>query len=276
MHFSESSLAFASANGVTMVKSAQSELKAQDKAAWDPIEDLPVAYLEFNAQGTIMYANSVARSLHCDAGDNLIGKSAWDIVASDQIDLGRKAFMAIMASGEEPPVIQRALYTNKGEYRTYEMFRSLIRDAQKRPAGMRYVYIDITKVQNTCDEAEQNQHFMWNIMESLSEAVIVIDPLEFVYLINQEAEELTGWKAAEIFRKPIKECLVFVSCEMENNAKFSFCGALDKPYAGTAIILDRKDQKVQVEINTSPIVDKKNGYTMGVVITLRKPKSVLR
>jgi len=77
----------------------------------NPIDDLPVAYVEFNTQGTITYANRIAQSLHGTKGENLVGKSAWDIMAADQIDLSRKAFMAIIASGEEPSVIQRALYT---------------------------------------------------------------------------------------------------------------------------------------------------------------------
>src|ERR1039457_759634 len=101
--------------GVTMENDTQARLNVHGEPARNPIEDLPVAYVEFNAQGTIIYANSIARSLHCNKGDDLIGKSAWDIMAADQIDLSRKAFMAIMESGKEPPVIQRALYTQNGE-----------------------------------------------------------------------------------------------------------------------------------------------------------------
>jgi PAS domain S-box-containing protein len=259
------------ANGVTMENDAQARLNIHDEPTRNPIEDLPVAYVEFNAQGTIIYANSIARSLHCNKGDELIGKSAWDIMAADQIDLSRKAFMAIMESGKEPPVIQRALYTQNGEYRTYEMFRSLIRDEQGHPTGLRYVYIDITKAQSAREEAQQTHQFMKSILESLSEVVIVIDSIGFVRLANQAAEEFTGLSAAEMFGRQIEECLMFVSYEMDSDENFSLSAALGKSYAGRTVIRDSKKQKVQMEINTSPIVDKKHEYSMGVVITLRMP-----
>lgn len=256
-----------------MENDTQARLNIHGESTRSPLEDLPVAYVEFNAQGTVIYANSIARNLHCNKGDGLIGKSAWDIMAADQIDLSRKAFMAIIASGEEPPVIQRELYTQNGEYRTYEMFRSLIRDEQGRPIGLRYVYIDITKAQSAREEAQQTHHFMKSILESLSEVVIIIDSLGFVRLANQAAEEFTGHSAAELFGRQIEECLKFISCEIKSGDNFSMSTALVRPYTGKTVILDRKMQGVQMEIDTSPIVDKKHEYAMGVVITLRKPKS---
>jgi len=259
-------------NGVTMENAPQVRLNIYGEPTPNPIEDLPVAYVEFNTQGTITYANRIARSLHCAQGDNLVGKSAWDIMAADQIDLSRKAFMAIIASGEEPPVIQRALYTQNGEFRTYEMFRSLIHNEQGNITGLRYVYIDITKSQNANEETQRTHQFMKNILESMSEVVIVIDSLGFVRLANQAAEEFTGQKAAEMFGRQLEECLTFISYEMENDDDFKMKSTLGRPYAGKVTILDHKEQKVSMEINTSPIVDKKSAYTMGVVIALRRSK----
>jgi hypothetical protein len=58
-----------------MENDALARLNVHGKPARDPIEDLPVAYVEFNAQGTITYTNSIARSLHCNKGDDLTLKS---------------------------------------------------------------------------------------------------------------------------------------------------------------------------------------------------------
>lgn len=267
-----SSLNPSGGNGEAMESGIQTELSAQHGATRNPIDDLPVAYVEFNTEGTITYANIMALRLHCATGDNLVGKSAWDLVAADQIELSRNAFMDIIESGKEPPVIQRALYTQNGEYRTYEMFRSLMRDAQGKSTGLRYVYVDITKSQSVCEEAQQTHQFMKSVLESLSEVVIVVDSLGFVRLANQAAEALTGMRAAEMFGRKVEECLVLISCEMECDDHFSVNAALGKPYAGMAVVRDSKDQEISMEINTSPIVDKKSSYTMGIVITLRKPK----
>jgi PAS domain S-box-containing protein len=153
------------------------------------------------------------------------------------------------------------------------MFRSLIRDEQGKITGLRYVYIDITKAQNANEETQQSHQFMKNILESLSEVVIVIDALGVVRLANQAAEEFTGQMAAEMFGRQVEECLTFISYEMGGDYDFTMKAALGRSYAGKVILLDRKRQRVTMEINTSPIVDKKNAYTMGVVIALRRPKS---
>jgi len=256
-----------------MTNNARSGLSNLNKQARNLLEDIPVAYVEFDAQGTIVYANSIARNLHCNKGEELVGKSAWDIVAGEQIELSRKAFMGIMQSGEEPPIIHRALYTQAGEYRIYEMFRTLIRDAQGRPTGLRYVYIDVTGARETREEEHLTHQYMKHVLESMSEVVIVIDSLGLIRLANQAAEEFTNRKAAEMFGRKIEECLLFIVCDMEDDDAFCVSAALSKPYAGTAIMLDSKQQAVSMEINTAPIVDHKYNYTMGVVITLRKPKS---
>jgi PAS domain-containing protein len=47
-----------------MENDALARLNVHGEPARDLIEDLPAAYVEFNAQGMITYANSIARSLH--------------------------------------------------------------------------------------------------------------------------------------------------------------------------------------------------------------------
>jgi hypothetical protein len=42
------------ANGVTMENDTQARLNVHGEPTRNPIEDLPVAYVEFNAQGTII------------------------------------------------------------------------------------------------------------------------------------------------------------------------------------------------------------------------------
>jgi PAS domain S-box-containing protein len=234
------------------------------------IEELPVAYFELNAVGVVTCANRAARILHRDQDSDLVGRDIWEFVAEDEKTLGRKAFLAIMASGEEPPVIRRSLYNGVNEFRTYEMYRSLIRDAEGLPAGLRYAYIDVTEAQCSQEEAHQARQWLESVLASVAEAVIVTDGLGFVRTVNPAAEELLGWKAEEMIGKVIEKGMPMLEYTSADQKSLSHRIALEGRTRGIATVLDRARHHVCVEISTSPIVDKENGFTTGVVNVLRR------
>lgn len=234
------------------------------------IEELPVAYFELNVVGVVTCANRAARILHRDQQRDLVGRDIWEFVAEDEKTLGRKAFLAIMASGEEPPVIRRSLYNGVNEFRTYEMHRSLIRDAEGRPAGLRYAYIDVTEAQIAHEETHQARQWLESVLASVAEAVIVTDALGFVRTVNPAAEELLGWKAEELIGKVIEKGMPMLAYSSADQRSLTHRIALERRTKGIATVLDRARSQLRVEISTSPIVDKDNGFTTGVVNVLRR------
>ena len=88
------------------------------------IDQLPLPYVEMNARGVITRANRAALALqHPEQGD-LIGSSAWSAMAIDEKDHSAAAFLSLMATGEQPPVICRSLFDRSGKFRTYEIHRT--------------------------------------------------------------------------------------------------------------------------------------------------------
>jgi len=53
-------------------------------------------------------------------------------------------------------------------------------------------------------------------------------------------------------------------------AALTFNMALESRSRGIATFLDRERREVKVEISTSPVVDKSNGYTIGVVSVMQR------
>jgi hypothetical protein len=51
--------------------------------------------------------------------------------------------------------------------------------------------------------------------------------------------------------------------------KLSFNMALQTPSKGVATLLDSERRKLRVEISASPVVDKENGYRIGVVSVMQ-------
>ncbi len=236
----------------------------------DAIEEVPVAYVEMDAHGVIMRANRAARAAQSLEDGDLAGKFAWDLMPTDEKEQSRTAFFWHMKSGEEPPVVRRSIFTRSGEFRTYEVYRSLIRDGQGRPAGMRALTLDVTDAHNAQAQALQDCRWLESVLESLPEALIVTDALGFVRTMNHAAEQLTGWKAGELIGKVIDQELPMLSYASASNKSFSAHMVLDRPSKGIATLLDRERREMRVEIVTSPIVDKEQGFTTGVVSVLRR------
>jgi PAS domain S-box-containing protein len=255
------------ADGDTPIKSG-CEGPRTDCAA---IDELPVAYLEMDAEGVVVYANPAAQVMHDSQLGGLAGQKVWNLVPLAEQESGRLAYEALMRAGEEPPVIRRSVYV-RGEYRTYEIHRSMVRDPEGKPCGLRSVSFDVTEAVRAIEEAHQSRLWLESVLESVSDAVIVLDALGFVRYLNPAAEVLSGWKCEELKNMAIEKGLPLLSYQSADNDELSFRLALDRHSKGVAVLLDRNRNELKVEITTSPIVDKDKGYTIGVVSVLRPTK----
>jgi len=242
------------------------------KANCAAIEELPVAYMELNAEGVVIYANPAAQQMHDPALGELAGQKVWNLMPEAERASSRLAFESLLRAGAEPPVVRRSVYTALGEYRTYELHRSLLRDGEGKPSGVRMVSFDVTEAERANEEAFQSRLWLESVLESVSDAVIVMDALGFVRYLNPAAEFLSGWTSAELKGMVIEKGLPLLSYHSADRSELSFRIALDRPSNGVAVLLDRNRNELKVEISTSPIVDKDKGYTIGVVSVLRPVK----
>jgi PAS domain S-box-containing protein len=236
----------------------------------DPLDELPVAYVEIDAKGAIARANRLTRSIHSRDCGELIGKPAWELMPTDEQEQSCATFMTAMQAGEDPPVARRSIYTSSGAFRVHELHRNLIRDAEGQPVGMRVVTVDVTEAHKMREEAERARLWLECVIASMAEAVIVTDALGFIRTVNPAAEELLGWKAGELTGEAIEGALPVLEFVSGGKARLDFTMALEKRTKGVATILGREHRELRVEISTSPIVDKESGFTAGVVSVLRR------
>lgn len=239
-------------------------------SALDILEELPVAYVELNVKGVVMHANRAARALHPHEQGKFIGETLWNLMPAAESEISRAAFFKIMESGANPPPIRRTAYTSAGEFRTFELHRSLMRDALGKPSGVRWVSFDVTEAQLAYDEVHQARQWLESVLASISEAVIVTDALGYVRNVNPAAEELTGWKAEELIGIVIEKGLPQLSSSSADQKSLTHRIALERRTKGIATVLDHANRELRVEISTSPIVNKESGFTEGVVSVLRQ------
>lgn len=234
------------------------------------IDELPLPYIEMDTHGIVTRANRAALELHPSERGDLIGKMAWDMMATDEREPSCAAYVSHMETGGEPPVVRRALYDVSGHFRTYELHRSLMRDAGGHPTGMRVLFVNVTQTRQALEEAGRVRQWLEVVLGSMPAGVIVADALGFIRYANPPVEELFGWKAAELEGKMVDEALPLVTYEADGATSLNFNFTLEKRSKGIATILDRNGKHVRVEIGTSPMIDTNHALTIGVVGVMHK------
>lgn len=251
------------------MKNSVANISAPGSCDHDPINDLPIAYVEVDAEGMITRSNRAARAMHSDGQEEIVGTYVWGFSPQGRTEIDRQAFLEMLNSGVEPPVTRRSLYSH-GEFRTYELHRTLIRDAEGRAVGVRAVTFDVTEMEAAHEEAKQAQAWLESVLDSMSEAILTTDALGFIRSANPATEVLFGWKAEELKGKVIEKVFPLLSYSAEGNGPLSFNMALQHRSSGVATMMDRERRELRVEISTSPVIDKGNGYTIGVVSVMRR------
>jgi PAS domain S-box-containing protein len=234
------------------------------------IDELPLPFVEIDARGVITRANHAARALHHPEQGELVGMTGWTLMAMDEKDFSSAAFHSQMASGEEPPVMYRSIFDCSGRFRTYEFHRSLMRDSEGRPAGMRLVFADVTESKKAFDDARHEQHWLESALSSLPDAVILTDILGVVRFVNPAAEELSGFAANELAGKVIDEAMPMLAYEPLDGTALDRRAAIERRCRGIATLRSRNGKEVKVEMKTSPIIDGQSSSISGVAAIIRK------
>jgi PAS domain S-box-containing protein len=239
------------------------------------IDQLPLPYVEMNARGVITRANRAALALqHPEQGD-LIGSSAWSAMAIDEKDHSAAAFLSLMATGEQPPVICRSLFDRSGKFRTYEIHRNMIRSPRGKPAGVRMIFMDVTERKNALDEAQRSSQWFESAIGSVADAVVLTDILGLVRSANPAAEALLGFAVGELQGKVIEEAAPILEYRSLDGPALDRRAAIEKSCKGIATLLLRDGGKLNVEISTSPILNKNSGSVSGVAAILRRVENSL-
>lgn len=229
------------------------------------IDELNVGYMEVNCDGRILRVNQASCDMLQMDSETMLGQTPWDYMALDEIERSQEAFRAVIFSGHEPLPVHRSVYTAKGEFRTYEIHRSLMRDSDGSITGMRLIYFDVTDLREAHDEAHRTKLWLESVLTAIDEAVIVTDAIGFVRMMNPAAEKLTGWKASELTGKSIQSGCPILKFTLADPSQGRVRMGLDGPCKGTARILDHNRVERSIFINAAPIFDPEHGYTTGVV-----------
>ena len=236
----------------------------------EEIDSLPLPFLEVDRRGVVICANRAAHALHHPGHGDLLGTVAWDMLAADERDRSHAEFLSHIQTGSDPPMIKCNIFARSGSFRTYQIHRNLIRDDAGTPCGMRMVAVEISEMVQAFEEQRRSLQWLENALLSLAEAVVLIDALGIIRSMNAAAESLSGFRAVACIGKTIEELSPMIHYEPLDGTVFSHLAAIERPCRGIATLLNRRQEQVEVELSTSPIIDRKSGSVAGIVAILRK------
>ena len=252
---------------MTAAKSRKKEFLHEN--AEKVLEEMQVPFMETDERGVVIHANRCAQNIHpSDAGD-LIGQTIWELMAPDDQEVSREAFYDALKSGEDPMPVQRSFLTDEGQYRTFEIHRSLRRDATGTPIGIRNVGFDITEAITVHKEERNARQWTEMLLNAFTDAVISVDALGVIRTANMAAENLTGWTDGSLTGQVIEKALSIQKYVSPDGATLTHSITLTRPTRGFAVMHNLQQDEITVEIRTYPMQDRFSGILSGVAIVLR-------
>jgi PAS domain S-box-containing protein len=255
-----------------MNQSLQFHDAAAGTAEWLAIDELPLPYLEIDVHGIITRVNRAALALHPPEQGELVGQLAFALLAGGDREPTAHEFAAMMASHDDDldPVV-RYLYDRSGKYSAYQLFRRVMRDAAGKPTGMRIVGINISEMTQALEETRRRSQWLESIVDSMQEAIIATDVTGVIMGVNSAAEELLGWKSAELVGKILEEAIRWRSIEASDKSPIDFAMALTGRRNGLSRLADRHGREIVVRVWISPVLDKKTSSVAGIVLMMYRP-----
>lgn len=254
---------------ITPQKTMEEALKASEERYRDLVENSEDIIFTHNLDGVLLSANrAFARLMGYTDAHQMVGLHLSEILAPREHPRIEAYLERIAWQGHDADHVQ--VRTRTGETRILEYRNSVKWEGEKEPL-VRGMARDVTeKVQAQKALAEERERLSVTL-RSIGDGVIATDLTGRIILINNVAEELTGWTDAEALGKPIQE----VFC-IEAEAS----GQTLDPVAATlrsekTVLLDtpvplisRDGSRRMIQANAAPMRDEKQ-HLLGVVLVFR-------
>ncbi len=231
---------------------------------------LPVPYVETDLRGRLTFVNEAVCDLQGMPPEQLVGRDVWEFLPHDAVAHSRSEFACAIQSGEDPPAVRRPIFGKSGRFSNYELHRRLLRDDDDRVVGICIAFFDVGEAEQAHWETKQAQNWLESVVHAIPKAILVTDALGFVRYTNPAAEDLTGRTEVEMAGRQIERCLPILRTHCVERSSLSFRMALHELWSGTVDISNAGGETLTVQLSASPILDKENGHTSGVVILFEK------
>jgi len=123
----------------------ETEMRDSERRYRELFDQAPIPYEETDREGVIRHLNqAVCALLKCPA-ERILGRHAWDFVASDQQETVRAAMMKRIVSGIDSGPVECEYFLEDGSRIAVEIRETVIRDARGEVTGICRSLLDVTE-----------------------------------------------------------------------------------------------------------------------------------
>ena len=240
-----------------------------ETAALPSIDDLPLPYVELDARGVVTRANRAALAMHPPEQGDLLGQVAFAFLAGGDRVPCQQSFAEAMASRDDVlPAVIRYLYDRSGKFAAYRLHRRVIRDADGNPIGLRVLGVNISEFTEALDEARRRNLWLESVVDSLREAVIVLDATGVITGANPAAEELLGRNRQELIGSLLEERVLLRASDPASARNAGFLDLLVRRHNEPCTLADSCGRQLPVQVSSAPLLDRQTEAVTGVVLML--------
>jgi PAS domain S-box-containing protein len=182
----------------------QAKLRNSEALHQSLVETLPFFIFRKDAEGRFMFVNERFCKHFNLTKDQIIGKTDLDLFPEDFAAKYRRDDMLVRQSEQNLDVVETH-QSNDGSTQYVHVVKSPIYDAENKLIGVQGVFWDVTERRRAEEKLAAEKERLHVTLRSIGDGVISTDINGHVTLMNQVAEELTGWSHAEAKGKPLAD-----------------------------------------------------------------------
>jgi PAS domain S-box-containing protein len=166
------------------------------------LEATPDALVAVSGEGVIRYWNHGAEAISGYARDESLGRSMFDLlVPPDRLEEARRTFRETLGSSFTS--FETVLRRRDDALIRVDVTQKAVRDGEGRIEFVVVSYKDVTAIRSL-QEAHRVQHRFRGLLESLPDAVLIVNAVGRMVLVNGQTERLFGFRREELLGQPVE------------------------------------------------------------------------
>ena len=248
----------------------------QERAAI--IDAIPDALFVLDLNGVILSVNPAYTRIFGWKPKERIGKGLGELresIKAEDIEKFLKLLGEVIETGHVEPV-QTVIRAKDGREIPASVTYALIKDDEGNPKSIIASLRDITELKHAQDEVAAARDYADNIIKSMIDTLIVVDPGGKIKTINPATVELLGYKEEELIGKPVgtifakeEEDLLFKGTGLEKLLNEGSVRDYDMTY------LTKARERIPVSFSGSVMKDR-DGKLVGIVGIARDIREIKR
>src|SRR5581483_11932685 len=237
------------------------------------VEACPDALIALDAEGKILYWSAGAETIYGYDREEALGAKLVDlVVAPEDAAEGENLLRAALEHGD---AVREAVHRKKDGSAIYiGVSAKAVRDETGEVAYIAASHKDLTQLRILSQGKMLEARYL-GLLESMPDAIVMVNPAGRIVLVNGQAEELFGYSRDELLGKPVEMLLPerFRNDHVAHRARYFAEPKTRAMGAGLELFACRRDgAEFPVEICLSPLHTQEGMFAMSAIrdITERK------